>query len=559
MVGRRARVADAVEVQVEVGLHVVVHVVVAADAREAALHAPVPREAPGGGGKIGRDGKNAVVHDRRAPCRAIPGFKGVAGAFVGRAVEPRLRRRGERVRARRAVHAARLVAVQPLHVRGDQQLARRRRRAAEEANLVRRTVPRQLRVRQRAVVEPHALDRARQVAVRVAAAAAVSAAEGERPRARHVREVLPRHALRRRALEGRRLRAVENRRHVVAAPAADLIEIRVHDLEAHVRRSNVRHVVVIGELVARVRRAHQARPRHVDAVRPLAVEVQHLLDGVRPVERPGAAHLHVAPAAIVLLAAERVAVRRPRAPVVRIADEACVTARIAQVGPGLRRVVVDGREARVADAVEVDDEAVRHVVVERRVEAGAGGVRPLPGEAHLGGEVGEGGGENAAVQDRLAPCARRVVPGLERVARAGVGVVARRHRRGRGERVAARREHVRALRCVAGETAHARRHHHVRDRQGRAEEAHLVDRAVLLQLLVREDAVVDAHRLDDAGEPAVLALVQRAARAADAHRDRRYVALGRLLFHGAGEGRSLRDVVRRAGADGRRVVSEPGV
>ena len=214
-------------------------------------------------------------------------------------------------------------------------------------------------------------------------------------------------------------------------------------------------------------------------------------------------------------------------------------------------------KSRIADAVEVQDEAVRHVVVEGRVEAGAGGVRPLPGEAVFRGCISDFSGEDAAVRNRCAPC--RAVPGFEGIAGAGVGVLADGDAGGGGEGVASGGEGVYAFRRVAIDAAHGRGYDDIRDGQRRAEESRLVDGAVLRQFRVREDAIIDTHGLDRAEEPALVARGERSARAADAQRVCRDVADGMGYGYGVGNVRRLENVVLVPVADGRRVASFPGV
>ena len=70
---------------------------------------------------------------------------------------------------------------------------------------------------------------------------------------------------------------------------------------------------------------------------------------------------------------------------------------------------MDCLNAGVADAVEMDDEAVRHVVVEGGVVAGTCRVRPLPGEAHFRRGIGCRIGARR-IGDRSRP--RRAIPGF---------------------------------------------------------------------------------------------------------------------------------------------------
>ena len=170
-----------------------------------------------------------------------------------------------------------------------------------------------------------------------------------------------------------------------------------------------------------------------------------------------------------------------------------------EVDPRRRRVVVRLVRADVADAVDVQEQPVRHVVVEERVEvraAHAARRAPLPREAHARVRVG-GRVRRAGEQLRRAP--RRPVPALERVARADVGHAVLRHPLRRGEGVAGLVVGVGAGRLVALDAGDGRGHDDVRHGDA-GEEARLVDRAVRRQLRVRENLLVHADGLDGADE-----------------------------------------------------------
>ena len=345
--------------------HVVVDERVEVRAGLASRRAPLPREAHARvrvGGRVRRAGEQL----RRSPRRPVPALERVARAGVGHAVLHPLLRRGEGVAGIVVgVDAGRLVALDAGDGRGHDDV--RHGDAGEEARLVDRAVRRQLRVREDLVVHADGLDGADEIAgikTRLVEIAAVAGA-AERPLLAADAGLAGFGALDPAGLERSGLHddllvrdRVQRGVQVLALPvrepragfgpqAGRMVGLEVDQVAGKVE---IEPVVPVAE---------QRRPRGGAVA---SRDVRDDLDGDRVAEVLRRHQLGVA------AAREMVTVRRPRAGVAFLRDERGVVGGVAQIHPLRRRAVVRLERADVADAVEVDGQAVLRHVAGRLVE-----------------------------------------------------------------------------------------------------------------------------------------------------------------------------------------------